>query len=116
MDSALKATFVSALRALGFKGSYPHFRRLIDSRVDLVGLQFSQWGPQFYVEIGRGSSSGIEVGGKLIPAADQKYYHGWPRVRLGGRFDFEVGSVGDVAERVAQLTPEIESWFRANEA
>jgi hypothetical protein len=39
MDAALKETFVPALRERGFKGSLPHFRRLLSDRIDLLAVQ-----------------------------------------------------------------------------
>ena len=36
MEQALKEFFVPELRALGFKGSFPHFRRIAENSIDLL--------------------------------------------------------------------------------
>lgn len=91
MDAALKRHVVPLLRKLGFKGSYPHFRRILNERVDTVGFQFSQWGPQFYVEIGVADPNGYTLlDGTHFPPSTLKYYQCPVRVRIGGfPFDFE---------------------------
>jgi hypothetical protein len=44
MVSSLKSIFVPALRERGFKGSLPHFRRLMSDRIDLLTIQFDRRG------------------------------------------------------------------------
>lgn len=53
MNEALKEIVVPILREKGFKGSFPHFRRVSGKYLDLLTFQFSQWGGQFVVEIGK---------------------------------------------------------------
>ncbi len=53
MNRALKAIAVPKLRQLGFKGSFPHFRRVRHDHVDLVVLQFNKYGGSFVAEIAR---------------------------------------------------------------
>lgn len=43
MIAALKAVFVPVLRERGFKGSFPHFRRIRPDRIDLLTVQFDKW-------------------------------------------------------------------------
>ena len=53
IDAELKRNVVPALRATGFKGSMPHFRRIHDDdHVDLLTFQFASAGGSFVVEIG----------------------------------------------------------------
>lgn len=59
MNEALKRVVVSALRKRGFKGSLPHFRRPLPSRVDLLTFQFHPYGGSFAVEIAQCSPGGI---------------------------------------------------------
>ena len=47
MVAELKSTVISVLRAQGFKGSYPHFRRFVENRVDLFSIQHDKWGGGF---------------------------------------------------------------------
>ena len=100
MDAALKCHAVPLLRNLGFKGSYPHFRRILNERVDTIGFQFSQWGPQFYVEIGVADPNGYTLlDGIHFPPSTLKYYQCPVRVRIGDLpFDFEELPVDSVAE------------------
>ena len=44
MDRVLKATVIPELRARGFQGSFPHFRRLRPDRIDLLAFQFYRSG------------------------------------------------------------------------
>jgi hypothetical protein len=51
MDGTLKTISVPLLRERGFKGTYPHFYRVIGSHVDLLMFQFRLDGSSFVVEI-----------------------------------------------------------------
>ena len=51
MTRALKDHCVPKLRAMGFKGSYPHFHRAENGEVSLVNFQFSSGGSQFCVNL-----------------------------------------------------------------
>lgn len=114
MDVELKRNFVPLLKSLGFTGTYPHFRREGPKYMELVGVQFSQWGGQFYVELSLGSKGGTDVNGKFIPAQELKHYHGWPRERLGELpFDYERDGVQMAAAKASKLPPAIDDWFRA---
>src|ERR1044071_8731343 len=59
MISALKEQVVPKLKGLGFRGSFPHFRRRTDRSTDLLTFQFDKWGGGFCVEIGMCSASGF---------------------------------------------------------
>ena len=100
MDAALKCHAVPLLRNLGFKGSYPHFRRILNERVDTIGFQFSQWGPQFYIEIGVANPNGYTLlDGTHFPPSKLKYYQCSERARIGELpFDFETLPADSVAE------------------
>jgi hypothetical protein len=112
MDSALKATFVPRLKSLGFKGGYPHFRRVGTQRLEVVGIQFSQWGAQFYVEAGLADKNGVSVEGVLVPPERLKHYHAWPRKRFGDLpFDYEAEAISVVAAKSAAIVEDIAAWF-----
>lgn len=102
MDSALKSGAVVLLRELGFKGTYPHFRRSLAERLDTIGFQFSQWGPQLYVELGVADADGFTLlDGTRFPPKTLKYYECPARKRIGENpFDFEVQAIELVAARV----------------
>jgi len=62
VDSILKATSVPLLRRRGFKGSYPHFYRVIGEHVDLLMFQFRSDGSSFVVEISYADPARANVG------------------------------------------------------
>jgi Domain of unknown function (DUF4304) len=103
MDEALKHSVMPLLRILGFRGSYPHFRRKTDERVDVLGFQFSNWGPAFYVEIGVADVDGYTWSdGTHFPAKTIKHYECPSSTRIGEQpFDFEVQSAHVVADQVS---------------
>ena len=51
MELAIKAIVVPKLRELGFKGTLPHFRRVTDSKADLLTFQFNLSGGSFVAEL-----------------------------------------------------------------
>lgn len=113
MDDALKSIVVPYLRAQGFKGSLPHFRKRGEQQIDVLGFQFSQWGPQFYVEIAVCPPEGMTCSnGSHYPAGSIKYYQCNKRVRIGENpFDFENGQYEEVACKVIECLKEAEEWW-----
>ena len=51
MQSMLKANVVPKPRSMGFKGTFPHFRRVVDARAALITFQFNLSGGSFVVEL-----------------------------------------------------------------
>lgn len=115
MDAALKAEVVPLLKSMNFKGSYPHFRRTDSDRIDVIGFQFSQWGPQFYVEVAVAPLDGVTLSdGRHFPPEKVKYYQCWPRHRVGENpFNFENGNIEDAARRVKDALSEAEDWWQS---
>jgi hypothetical protein len=123
MDAALRETFVPVLRARGFKGSLPHFRRLLPDRVDLLSVQFDRHGGGFVVEVSRCSPDGVTTAlGKHIPASratahdlhpDKRHRLGSPRPGTEGRwFRFDDGtSASAVATSLLGHIDEAEKWW-----
>src|SRR5258708_2075389 len=85
MIAELKRVAVPALRSLGFKGTFPHFRRVTAAQIDLLTFQFSVGGGQFVIEVGKFPPEGHELYDKLIPAAEVKMMHLLRRLRLGAK-------------------------------
>ena len=122
MVAELKRVAGPVLRSLGFKGSFPHFRRATDTQIDLLSFQFSTSGGEFVVEIGSFPPTGYELYGKLVPAAEVKMRHLFRRLRLGAKDEdsdywFNCDS-GDYASVAASVVPYIrgqavEWWSRA---
>jgi hypothetical protein len=107
MIAGLKRVAVPVLRSLGFKGSFPHFRRATDTQIDLLTFQFSMGGGQFVVEVGTFPPEGYKLYGELIPAADVKMRHLLRRLRLGAKdessdhwFNYDSGDYPRVAQSV----------------
>jgi hypothetical protein len=122
MIAALKRVVVPVIRELGFKGSFPNFRRNCGSRIDLLTFQFSQWGGQFVVEVGSFPASGYALAGELIPPGKVRMRHLLSRLRLGeskGRtdywFEFQSGDYDAVAESVVPYIrgQAVKWWSRA---
>lgn len=61
MQSMLKAIVVPKLRSMGFKGSFPHFRRVVNGRAALVTFQFNLSGGSFVVELSTCAQSDIQA-------------------------------------------------------
>lgn len=59
MISELKKIVVPELRNRGFKGSFPHFRRISEDKIDLMTFQFDRYGGGFVVEVGVCSPEGF---------------------------------------------------------
>ncbi|MCG2591159.1 DUF4304 domain-containing protein [Ramlibacter sp. XY19] len=122
MDAELKAAVVPALRLVGFKGSYPHFRRLSGPYVDLLTFQFDKWGGGFVLEITRASAAGFTTHwGMLIPASKLTALdlHPDSRRRIQPRegsdteawFRYDNRPVADVSKQVLDVLPDAEAWW-----
>jgi len=53
MQKAIKHFIVPQIRALGFKGSLPHFRRRVGTEHQMLMIFFNKYGGSFYIEAGR---------------------------------------------------------------
>lgn len=67
MIKNLSEIIIPVLRQLNFKGSFPHFRRLTEERINLLTFQFDRSGGGFVIEIanckpdGFTTSWGLEI-------------------------------------------------------
>lgn len=89
MVKALKQIVVTKLHEIGFKGSFPHFRRPSHEQIDLLSFQFDRWGGGFVIEISKCSPVGISTyWGDLIPPDRVKAFDMHPdkRFRLQPKF------------------------------
>ncbi len=113
MDSALKEKVVPLLRSQGFKGSYPHFRRMSPDRIDLLTFQFDKWGVGFVVESGSCGVDGITLHwGRHVPPSKVTAWDLHPAERLRLKpsgspgadfwFRFDTGDYGKVAASVSE--------------
>ena len=121
MKLALRQQFVPCLRERGFKGSLPHFRRVQESGIDLLTVQFDKWGGGFVIEIGRCGPEGVTMSwGEVVPPRKVTAHHLSSRRRLGapgpevdGRwFRFDEGTpVAAVARMAAAMLDEADRWW-----
>jgi len=128
MIETLKEHVVPVLKARGFKGSFPHFRRITDTGIHLLTFQFDKWGGSFVVEIGACSPHGVTMHwGEQIPPTKVTAHHVSRRQRLGAsgdqtdhwfRYDKRgLLSFGDPYERAARevlrlLDSQAETFWR----
>ena len=98
MISSLKKLFVPALRERGFKGTFPHFRRLRSERIDLLTVQFDRQGGGFIIEISSCPPEGTTTAwGEHIPPKRVRAWDMHPNVR----------------PRLGSPAPEMDGhWFR----
>ena len=132
MNLALKAIAVAKLRQLGFKGSFPHFRRIYQKHAELVVFQFNKYAGSFVVEIASITTEQVGTHWKAdLSLSNANVYDTDKRHRLGavGNGDnwFVFGKTNDepnheqieadsvyesIAERVAALfASEGEQWW-----
>ena len=130
MRRALRAIVVPRLRALGFDGAFPHFRRVRDGVHETLMFQFDKYGHGFFLEAGSAAADEFlalqrewEAAGAALPASKFTVAHCAPhrRGRLGGlrahpganhRFAFTAGDGEEVARRVADVVDaQVEAHF-----
>jgi hypothetical protein len=93
MTKALRAVAVPKIRALGFSGNFPHFRRKRGNENQMLMFGFNKYGGSFYLEAGSLSDAELEEKSKrwssrgkpLTEAALEVGHCKWDRrARLGG--------------------------------
>lgn len=129
MVGKLKELVIPELKKRGFGGSFPHFRRLKEERLDVLTFQFSKWGGSFVVEAAQCPNVGVTLSwGEHVPPKEVKAHHIYPRLRLGSNppekidhwFDFECATYGEriyqmMAEEVLMCLPQAESYWASKE-
>lgn len=110
MIQALKQLVIPELRNLGFKGSFPHFRRVHDSAADLLVVQFNKYGGSFTIEIATLSEQEASSHWKAdLSLSTATVYDAKRRARLNSRapdkwFSFGADSAFDQAAQEALNT------------
>ncbi len=129
MDMAIKEITIPFLRELGFKGSYPHFRREKDGKLNLLTFQFSLYSSRFVVEITNCPTKGYRMGPDKFfkPSECRVQYMGY-RWRIGSKrnntdywYDFEKETLlGNIykkrAKEIIEYWQEAEHWWAENPA
>ena len=84
MIAALQQVVTPVLRDMGFTGSFPHLRRIRETRIDLLTFQFSRYGGSFVVELGVCPPNGFTTHwGAHIPPNKVRAHDIPRRLRLG---------------------------------
>lgn len=120
MVSALREVVLPTLRDMGFRGSFPNFRRARADQLDLLAFQFSRWGGSFVVELGYCPVSGYtSLSGEHYPPnrVQVHHLHHQQRIRLGSRrpevadywFQFEPESERIYTQTAAEVLPLLHS-------
>ncbi len=125
MDAAIKEITIPFLREQGFRGSFPHFRRIKDDRINLLTYQFNLNSPKFVVEISNCSPKGISMSwGKDIKPSKCTAHDMYARLRVGSIknngdywFDFSsesffVNIYKKRAKEIIDLWDEAEKWWQ----
>ncbi|MGG0309112.1 DUF4304 domain-containing protein [Priestia megaterium] len=121
MINSLRKNVIPTLRDRGFKGSFPHFYRKLENRVDLLMFQFSAWGGVLYVEVSKCSSEGhIDVSETFYTPNKVKVYNidTAHRQRLGKEigemFEFNKDNTEVVSLNVRESLKEGEEWWNSS--
>jgi len=116
MVKALNGIVVTRLRERGFQGSFPHFRRIGEKKIDLLTFQFDRHGGGFVIEISKCPPDGITTpwGEHLSPKKVRAWdMHPSDRLRLqpspgSGTSDWfrydKFSRQGEVFEKTARET------------
>jgi hypothetical protein len=91
MINSLKNIVIPSLREHGFKGTFPHFRRINEKKIDLLTFQFDKYGGGFIIEAAVCSPEGYthHWGEKVTPNKVTSYdIHPDNRLRIGDKDDW----------------------------
>lgn len=105
MIAALKLHVVPKLRKKGFKGSFPHFRKINADKIDLLTFQFDRYGGGFVIEAAIYPVDGIvHEWGEIVPSNKVTAHDVSERLRLkkqdGQWFRYDIATE-NVYEQVA---------------
>ena len=121
MTAVLKKIVQPFLRSSGFKGSFPHYRRIGAEAIDLLTFQFNRHGGSFVIEVARCGTDGImSARGLRIPPDETRAWDIHPNYRTriepapgnaGDKwFCFDAQSAEKVAGIVLQRLTEYDLW------
>jgi hypothetical protein len=123
IEEEIKGLVLPALRASGFKGSFPHYRRAVRGGIDLLTFQFDRHGGGFVVEIARCPGDGITTpwGKRVLPNKVTAWdLHPEMRYRIQPRsgggteswFRYDRGNVKQAAKQLLENLPSAEMWWQ----
>lgn len=122
MIGALKSLVEPELKRRGFNGKFPHFKRVRDSKTDLLSFQFDEYESLFVIEISQvASGEFLTSWGGRIPASKLTPFHLELRQRYRvqphpGRdpdnwFKYGDGTYEATAASVLPFIEVIDLWF-----
>ncbi|MBL8484203.1 MAG: hypothetical protein JNJ60_18545 [Rhodocyclaceae bacterium] len=133
MSAALKTELIPALKAMGFAGTFPRYRRERPASIQLLAIFYDKAGICFFLEFGaheRGDK--LTSWGEVVPESKLLLEHVRydQRARLQARcgggsvaadwFAFEActedAQFRALAAEVAQRLPQVELWFESGNA
>ena len=122
MDAALKGVLVPHLRAMGFAGSLPRFRRERNGAIELLTVSFSKYGGAFDIWIVRIPPQGLPYDGAFLPVEKVRAEHLADTFKLGAhdrridheRYDFRRTDPAHVAASACADLDRPETWKRVD--
>lgn len=116
MRRALKEVVVPELRVRGFKGSFPNFHRVRPDRIDLLTFQFSQYGPDLYIEVGSCPPADAPIETRRV----RIHHAGLYRRRIGPQPSLDFGAIGQpgagrllASQVLGAISLQGETWWLA---
>jgi hypothetical protein len=114
MIAVLRETVVPVLRELRFPGSFPHFRCICETKIDLLTFQFNRHGGSFVVEIAVCGVDGFTTAwGEKIPAKKSFCSGPSPKQTTSFRFAHSRNNRSLVLLRTSSVRNLSRSYFEA---
>jgi hypothetical protein len=129
MSKALKSKFVPVLEAAGFSGTFPRFRRNSEAAIQFLSIQYDKAGSALFLEFGNHPPGEKNTSwGEIVPECELILEH-IPfdsRARLQARsgagsterdwfhfgdFGENTASYSNLAESIATMFSQVESWL-----
>lgn len=125
IDKALKEFVNPFLRSKGFTGSFPHFRRFQNDRINLLSIYHSPHGSEFYVDIANCHPKGIITPVETVISPDKcnavntlrRLRFGETKKRPGRSFNYAFSTANDekfrhLAKEVLTYWDNAENWWK----
>ena len=126
MTRELKFFVVPEIKALGFSGIFPHFRREKNGRFEFVSFQFNRHGGSFVLECGFAMLHDLPDFAKKLPFKKLTYGNARPHNRLRIKPDASTAEdfwftysgfkeevqFENLSKSLAPLLPKIESFLK----
>ena len=88
VNKEIKAIIVPEIKKCGFKGSFPHFRKIYDNeRIDYLSFQFNKYGGSFIIELAiaypyKGKEGNFYYWAEITPEFLKKSNYSYTKERL----------------------------------